>query len=287
MTGGPTSWLALSDVRHRRSRPALHALAHRTLHVLVDVDDLDRLDRTVRGFGVGRRATVSLHASDHLDGRAGPLRERLAEVVARSDASLPTGRLQLLAHPRVLGHVFNPVAWWFAHDREDRLTMVIAEVSNTFGDRAVYVLDELEHGPDGLVRACADKRLHVSPFLPVDGLHYRFAFLPPDGSRDARVLVHMEVDDAEGTVLSATQDARLQPFDTAHLRRAVMRHPMASLAALAAIHRNALRLWRLRVPFHRRPDPPHDALRVGRGRTALPDPRTIEPDDDRWTEELG
>ena len=52
MTGGPTSWLALSDVRHRRSRPTPHALAHRTLHVLVDVDDLDRLDRTVRGFGV-------------------------------------------------------------------------------------------------------------------------------------------------------------------------------------------------------------------------------------------
>jgi DUF1365 family protein len=66
-----------------------------------------------------------------------------------------------------------------------------------------------------------------------------------------------------------------------------MRHPMASLAALAAIHRNALRLWRARVPFHRRPDPPHDALQVGRGRTAQRDPRMDERTTDRWTEELG
>jgi uncharacterized protein len=267
MTTLPTSWLARTRVHHRRLRPASHALTHRTFHVLIDVDDLDRLDATVRGFGAGRRAPVALHATDHLDGRPGPLRERLAEVVARHGATLPAGRLQLLAHPRMFGHVFNPVAWWFAHERDGRLTMVVAEVSSTFGDRALYVLDELEQRADGLVHASATKRLHVSPFLPVEGLGYRFSFLPPDAARDDRVLVHMEVDDEHGTVLTATQDARLYPFDSANLWRVAGRHPTVSLAALAAIHRNALRLWRLHVPFHRRPTPPADALQV-RGRPA-------------------
>jgi uncharacterized protein len=270
-TAPPTSWLAFSRVHHRRLRPAVHVLTHRTLHVLVDVDDLDALAARVRGFGLGRRAPVSLRAQDHLDGRPGPLRVRLAEVVERAGAALPSGRLQLLAHPRMLGHVFNPVAWWFAHDDDGRLALIVAEVTSTFGDRAVYVLDELEEGADGLVHASARKRLHVSPFLPVEGLGYRFSVLPPDAARDDRVLVHMEVDDAQGTVLTATQDARMRPFDTAGLRRALVRHPMASLAALGAIHASALRLWRLRVPFHRRPTPPDDALKVGRGRTIPPE----------------
>jgi DUF1365 family protein len=257
------SALALTRIGHRRFRPRQHTLEHRTLHILADIDALDLLDRDVVGFGVDRRAPVSLHARDHLEGRPGPLRERLRELVERAGATLPSGRLQLLAHPRLLGHVFNPVAWWFAHDEDGTLRLVVAEVTSTFGDRALYVLDELEHGDDGLTRATATKRLHVSPFLPVEGLQYRFAFLPPDLARDDRALVHMEVLDDEGTVLSATQDARFLPFDTAGLRRLAVRHPFASLSAIMAIHLNALRLWRLGVPFHRRPTPPTDALRIG------------------------
>jgi uncharacterized protein len=270
-----TSALALTRVGHRRFRPRPHALRHHTLHVLVDVDALTTLERDVTGFGFDRRAPVAIHATDHLEGRSGPLRERLRELVERAGATLPTGRLQLLAHPRMLGHVFNPVAWWFAHDEEGTLSLVVAEVTSTFGDRALYVLDELVRGEDGMCHASATKRLHVSPFLPVEGLEYRFSFLPPDLSRDDRALVHMEVIDAEGTVLSATQDARFLPFDTANLRRVALRHPLASLSAIVAIHGNALRLWRLGVPFHRRPTAPTDALRIGgRPVTALPEQPT-------------
>jgi DUF1365 family protein len=259
------SHVASSRVTHRRHRPARHHLEHRTLHLLVDVDDLDRLDRTVGGFGVDRAAPIALRRRDHLDGSDGPLRERLARLVAETGATLPSGRLQLLAHPRMLGHVFNPVAWWFAHHPDGRLGLVVAEVTSTFGDRSLYVLDELEHGADGLCRAGATKHLHVSPFLPVDGLDYTFAVLAPTAASPVRALVHMEVSDADGLVLSATQDARLEPLTTRALWRAALRHPSASRSALAAIHWHALRLWLRRVPFHPRPAPPVDALLV-RGR---------------------
>jgi DUF1365 family protein len=258
----PTSFVAASRVTHRRHRPAAHHLEHRTLHVLVDVDDLDRLERDVAGFGVDRRAPVSLRRRDHLDGSDSPLRERLARLVAEAGATLPEGRLQLLAHPRMLGHGFNPVAWWFARHPDGRLGLIVAEVTSTFGDRSLYVLDDLEVGQDGLHRARATKQLHVSPFLPVDGLTYTFAVLAPAEEGATRVLVHMEVHDAVGLVLSATQDARLEAFTTRTLWRAAIRHPSASRAALAAIHWHALRLWLRRVPFHRRPAPPADALLV-------------------------
>ncbi len=266
----PRSALALTRVGHRRLRPHRHALTHHTVHLLADIDTIGQESREIAGFAVDRRAPVALHTTDHLAGQPGSLRDRLAEIVEGAGARLPEGRILLLAHPRMLGHVFNPVAWWFAHDVAGTLTMVVAEVTSTFGDRSLYILDELERSDDGWIRASATKHLHVSPFLPVEGLEYRFAFLPPDRARDDRALIHMEVLDDEGTVLTATQDARFLPLDSANLRRAMIRHPMASLAAVIAIHRNAVRLWRLGVPFHRRPQAPSDALRV-RGRAVPSD----------------
>jgi len=233
------------------------------MHLLADIDTIGQESRDVTGFAVDRRAPIALHTSDHLAGQSGPLRDELRAVVERAGSRLPGGKILLLAHPRMLGHVFNPVAWWFAHDAAGTLTMVIAEVTSTFGDRSLYILDELMHGENGIIRAAASKHLHVSPFLPVEGLQYRFAFLPPDLSRDDRALIKMEVLDDEGTVvLTATQDARFLTLNSSNLWRTVLRHPMAPLAAVIAIHRNAVRLWRLGVPFYRRPAAPTDALRV-------------------------
>jgi DUF1365 family protein len=264
------SALYVGPVRHRRHRPVRYELTHRTFHVLLDVDDLGRLDREVTGFGVDRAAPMAFHARDHLDGGGGPLRDRLAALVAARGARLPEGPLQLLCRPRTFGHVFNPVAWWFAHHPDGRLGMVVAEVTSTFGDRSLYVLDGPEPHPDGLWRSSATKALHVSPFLPVEGLGYRFAFLPPGLPPGPRVLVRMEVDDEEGTVLDAVQDGRRLDLDGRGVARTLLRHPLASLAALGAIHGHALRLWRRGAPFHRRPAPPADAVRVGGRRGGVP-----------------
>lgn len=268
------SALAMSRVLHRRHRPASHRVELSTFHVLVDVDDLPRLDREVAGFGHNRRALVAVHDADHLGAPeaaasttsvpAGTLRERASALLRERGVSLPEGPLLLLCHPRMFGHVFNPVAWWFAHHPDGRLGLVLAEVSSTFGDRVVYVLDELEPGAAGTVRARTRKRLHVSPFLPTDDHTYRFIIHPPSLSSASRVLVTMHVEDADGLVLDATQDARLVPFTSGRLLRLILRFPFVSLRSIAHIHLHALRLWRKRVPFQPRPVPPADALRVGR-----------------------
>ena len=80
------------------------------------------------------------------------------------------GRLMLLAQPRFLGHVFNPVSFWLAHDEEENLVAVIAEVSNTFGDRHSYLCRKSDNSPIGASdRLQATKIFYVSPFQPVEG----------------------------------------------------------------------------------------------------------------------
>ncbi|MCA3525386.1 MAG: DUF1365 family protein, partial [Rhodobacter sp.] len=90
-------------------------------------------------FSLNGRNVTSLHDTDH-GGPPGQGRgvAWVREVLAAHD--LPgADRILLLAQPRVLGHVFNPVSFWLCHDAAGALRVVIAEVSNTYGDRHSYL----------------------------------------------------------------------------------------------------------------------------------------------------
>lgn len=259
------SRLLLGTVAHRRHRPRGNAFRYRVWHLLIDVDEV--ADLAIPGFGYDRRAPIALRSTDHFGPDRAPLRAKVAAWAAGQGVTLPAGRLLLVAYPRVLGHVFNPVSWWFAFHPDGRLGLVIAEVRNTFGDWHAYLLDDLE--TDGAwVRVRAPKVFHVSPFLSVDGLTYRFAFRAPTaaGAPDAsgptheRVVERLEVHDADGVVLDATQSQVAVPLTGRSLLLANLRHPLVTLRTIYLIHRQALRLWWRRTPFHRRPAPPPTGL---------------------------
>jgi uncharacterized protein len=256
-----SSGLYVGWVRHRRHRPSRHAFRHRTYHVLLDVDELPVLERRLRGlFRHGGAALTSFHDTDHFGPLDAPVREKLSAWLATQGVALPGGRVQVLANLRVLGHVFNPVSWWFCHHPDGRLAFVVAEVHNTFGEAHAYLLDELEHRPDGTVRAQARKVFHVSPFLPVEGLGYRFVFTPPGGIEGERLLAHLDVDDDEGRLLDATQYGRRVPLTGRNLAVTLLRNPLLPLRTVVLIHLHALVLGVKRVGFHRKPAPPPDGF---------------------------
>jgi uncharacterized protein len=255
------SGLYVGTVRHRRHRPTPNAFRYRTYHALLDVDELPALDREVAGFGYNRRAIAGFRDRDHLGPSDLPVREKLRRWLAGQGIELPAGPVRVLANLRVLGHVFDPVSWWFCHDAEGWLVLVVAEVRNTFGESHCYLLDQLRRGDDGLLRADAPKRFHVSPFLPIDGLTYAFAFAPPAADptgMDDQVVVHIDVDDPRGRIFDATQTGRRAPFTTASLRRVLLGNPLLPLRTVLLIHAQAVRLWWRRVPFHRKPAAPRD-----------------------------
>lgn len=248
------SALYVGDVRHRRARPRVNAFRYRTYHALLDVDELPRLDREVRGFGYNRRAITGFRDDDHLGPASLPVREKLERWVQTQGVEFPTGPIRVLTNLRVLGHVFDPVSWWFCHHPDGELAMVVAEVNNTFGESHCYLLDRLEHRANGSVRAHTAKRFHVSPFLPVEGLSYRFTFV----SRAEAITAHMDVFDADGKVLDATQSGTRVELTSRSLARTLLTHPLMTLRTVVLIHRQALRLVSKRVPFFRKPVPPHD-----------------------------
>jgi len=208
-------------------------------------------------FGRNRGGLASVQDRDHggppKQGRGAPwAREVLA---AHGVAEITTGTLMLLAQPRMLGHVFNPVSFWLAHDAEGRMRAVIAEVSNTFGDRHSYFCARDDREP--ITRAdtlTAQKIFHVSPFQPIGG-GYTFRFdIRPD-----RVGVWIDFSTGNEGVL-ATLTGKRGPLTTGGILRSALRRPLGARRVLALIHWQALRLWWKGAPYRVRPEPPENEV---------------------------
>jgi uncharacterized protein len=159
--------------------------------------------------------------------------------------------IRLLAQPRVLGHVFNPVSFWLCHDAQDQLRVVIAEVSNTFGDRHSYLCHRDDLAP--LTREdtlTARKIFHVSPFQPVEG-EYTFRFdIRPD-----RIGIWIDYTTATGGLFT-NLTGPLVPLTNRGIIATCLRRPFGSRRVLALIHWQAIKLAIKGAPFRSRPKPP-------------------------------
>lgn len=274
-----SSSILTGTVRHRRVRPREHAFDYQMWHLLLDVDELEQLDAEVAGFTYNRPGVASFHDTDHLGDAVLPIREKLRRFLAGRGVGLPAGRVLLQTSPRVLGYTFNPVSWFWCHDQGGELALVVAEVDNTFGDTHCYVLDDLEWTGEHTVVAHDKKVFHVSPFLPVDGLDYRFVLRPPSAGQvlpGERVAVHMDVSDGDGHLFDATVGQTRQALTTRSLWRQLLRMPWVTLKTIVAIHWEALFIWRRKADFHTRPEPPATGFdAIDRPDRPAPDPTSV------------
>lgn len=236
-------------VTHVRLRPRPHRLRYRIFMLLLDLDELEALDARLKRFAVGRFALTGFSPKDHLDHTGRDLRGQAEAILA--DASLEGGGpIRLLAMPRILGGVFNPLTVWFLYRRDGALSAVLYEVRNTFGESHSYLIPAAPQGGDVLTQSI-DKGFFVSPFMDMD-LTYAFRIRPPG----ERVAVSIDVSDAEGRILTAAFAGERREMTDANLLAAWLQHPMTSLGVLAAIHWEALWMWLKGEPIRQRPPPP-------------------------------
>ena len=226
------SGLYTGTVMHARVTPAENVFRYRVCFYLLDLDELPALDRQLALFGWNRPNVVTYRDSDHLDVRS----------------LVDADRYLLLTNLRVLGYVFNPVSFFYCYQGGE-LACIVAEVSNTFGERLPYLLSpENQDTSERRLSYRHDKKLHVSPFFGLDQT-YQWWFSEPGEQLDVRI----DVTEGKARPFFATLNGRRRPLTDATLARALLRYPLMPLRVTALIHLQAARLWLKRVPYFRKP----------------------------------
>jgi len=200
---------------------------------LIDLDEIESLGRSLRLVGVERPGVHSIRSRDHLGDPDRSIRDNLGSFLAQHGITLGHERVSLLTNPRVFGHVFNPLSVFYCHDQRNAVTTVVAEVSNTHGERHCYLLH-----PDELGRCDVAKDFYVSPFLAPDG-EYHMTFPQPGPQLVARVVLEQQ----GARTFAATLSGRRVPLHDATLLRLLARHPLMTWQVSALIRRQGVGLW--------------------------------------------
>jgi DUF1365 family protein len=201
----------------------------------VDVDDLPRLGL------LGPLARFE--ARDHLGDPDATLRGNVDRFLATQGVDLRGGRVLMLAMPRVLGTVFNPITVFWCHRPDGALECVVVEVHNTYGDRHAYLVRTDAHG-----RAEVDKSLYVSPFNDTSG---RYLLTLPEP--DQRVRVQVVLDRPGRDPFAAGLSGRALPVTRRTVLHLAVTQPLEPLAVSARIRWHGIRLWLRRLPVQPRP----------------------------------
>lgn len=246
-------------VMHRRLRPKVHQLTYRLFALLLDLDRVGETSARLRFLSVDRFNLLSFRSRDHGDGSNVPLRQQAETMLARAGIARPAS-IHLFAMPRLLGFAFNPLSLWFCAGRDGRLSAVIYEVHNTFGERHFYVAPA---SGGTIERHSAAKAFHVSPFLPMD-LDYRFRLRAPGDT----MMLGIEVSDAAGPKLVAVQWMKRRPLSDRAIIHATLAMPLMTVKVVAGILWEAAKLWAKRIEVYRHPGARATTVSVARDEMA-------------------
>jgi uncharacterized protein len=254
------SALYRGELAHARDdEHARRAFRYSVYMAVLDLDELDALDATLRLFSRDRPNLFGFRDRDYATATSPSiatasrdLRSEFAALRAANDLPAPASS-RLVTNLRAFGYLFNPVSFCIDYDDAGAITSVIAEVNNTYGGNLRYVLGPRDRiaGTQATFRHV--RELYVSPFLHGDAT-YDFTFdAPLDGcSLDIRMNVYAGRPSALGPRrLFARFVGERSAMSDRTLALAALRYPFMTAQVIGLIHWQAIKLRFAGVPFLR------------------------------------
>ena len=236
-----TSSIYNGTVIHKRFKPKVHFFKYQVFSLLIDLSELDILDKKISFFSYNSFNLISFFDKDHGERDGTSLIEWVKKNLKENKINNENVKIKLLYYPRILGYVFNPLSVFYVYDNNENLVSILYEVKNTFGEQHTYIF-KVEN--NNLLQHNCEKKFHVSPFIEMN-CNYFFRILKPA----EKISVIIDQYQSNEKILYASQDGKRSDFTSLELIKSYLKHPLMTFKIISAIHFEAFKLWAKGIKF--------------------------------------
>ncbi|MFT4993391.1 MAG: DUF1365 family protein [Paraglaciecola sp.] len=228
-------------VLHKRYHPKPHKFNYRIFLLWLDLDELDEIDNTVKGFSSRHWAPLRFKRSDYLGDPDQSLKQSVLDRMSQLATKPLSGKVFFLGQVRTFGLYFSPVNFFYLQDASGAYTHLLAEVSNTPWNQRHYYLVDLAEQQD------CQKAFHVSPFNPMD-MTYKWHIAQPGEQLRLSLSCHKEIKH-----FTASLNLTRQELNSNQLVNVVLSIPSMAIKTLWGIYWQAIKLFFKRMPIYPHP----------------------------------
>ena len=229
-------------VIHKRFKPKVHFFKYNVFSILIDISEIELLDRSLKIFSYNKFNLVSFYDVDHGPRDGTSIKDWVIKNLKNNQINTEDIKIKLLCYPRIFGYVFNPLSVFYIYNNNSELISILYEVKNTFGEQHTYIFKNKEN--ENPVKHSCKKKFHVSPFIVMDCTYF-FKILKPC----EKISVIIDQYDEEGKLLYASQDGNRVELNNKNLFLSYIKHPLMTFKIIAAIHFEAFKLWIKGIKF--------------------------------------
>ena len=221
---------------HKRYKPKKHFFSYKTFSLLIDLTEIEDLDKKIKFFSYNKFNILSFYNIDHGKRDGSSLNRWAKKLLSRAKINITGGKIKLLCFPRFFGYVFNPLSVFYCYDKNSKLKAVLYEVKNTFNEQHTYIFRN-NLSSNIMMHKCK-KKFYVSPFISMKTF-YNFRLSKPKNT----ISILIKQSDVSGLLLIAHQAGKRIKLNSYNLFIQFLKHPLMSFKIIAAIHFEAFRLW--------------------------------------------
>ena len=236
------SYIYSGNVVHKRFKPKIHFFKYKVFSLLIDLSELELLDKNLKIFSYNKFNIVSFYDRDHGARDGSSIKEWVIDNLKKNNIDNENIQIKLLCYPRIFGYVFNPLSVFYIYDNNSNLISVLYEVKNTFGEQHTYIFKtDIDQN---LIQHMCKKKFHVSPFIEMDCTYF-FRLLKPG----KKISVIIDQNDKDGKILYASQDGVRSEMNNGNFVKSYLKHPLMTFKIILAIHFEAFKLWSKGIKF--------------------------------------
>ena len=132
-------------VIHKRFKPKVHFFKYNVFSILIDISEINLLDRNLKIFSYNKFNIVSFYDADHGPRDGTPVKDWVIKNLKKNQINTEDIKIKLLCYPRIFGYVFNPLSVFYIYNKYSELISILYEVKNTFGEQHTYIFKNIEN----------------------------------------------------------------------------------------------------------------------------------------------